>query len=76
MDELLKNVIGIKYVDIKKLKLSFFFTYFLGFLAHGFSFFNLQLSHDCLAEFMLSYNWKIRLGRYLKPIYDIFLVSL
>ena len=72
MDELLKNVIGIKYVDIKKLKLSFFFTYFLGFLAHGFSFFNLQLSHDCLAEFMLSYNWKIRLGRYLKPIYDIF----
>ena len=61
-----------KYIDKQKLKTSFIFTYFLGFLAHGFSFLNLQVSHDCLSEFTLSYSWKIRLGRYFKPIYDIF----
>ncbi len=60
-------------IDQAKLKLAFIYTYLIGFIAHGFGFFNLQISHDSISEFALAYSWKIKLGRYFKPIYDTFL---
>lgn len=68
----IKELIDFPY-DQEKLKLTFIFTYLLGFIAHGFGFFNLQISHDSISEFILGYSWKIKLGRYFKPIYDTFL---
>ena len=59
--------------DKEKIKLAFIYTYLIGFIAHGFGFFNLQISHDSISEFALAYSWKIKLGRYFKPIYDTFL---
>lgn len=59
--------------DKEKIKLAFIYTYLIGFIAHGFSFLNLQMSHDSISEFALAYGWKIRIGRYFKPIYDTFL---
>ena len=60
-------------LDKEKLRLAFIYTYLIGFIAHGFSFLNLQMSHDSISEFALAYGWKIRIGRYFKPIYDTFL---
>lgn len=60
-------------IDKEKAKLAFIYTYLIGFIAHGFSFFNLQMSHDSISEFALAYGWKIRIGRYFKPIYDTLL---
>ena len=59
--------------DKEKIKLAFIYTFLIGFIAHGFGFFNLQISHDSISEFALAYSWKIKLGRYFKPIYDTFL---
>ena len=47
---------------------------FFGFLAHGYAFLNFQPSHDSLTEMIsnpANWNWKIQLGRYLKPVYDM-----
>ena len=60
-------------IDKEKIKSAFIYTYLIGFIAHGFGFFNLQISHDSISEFALAYSWKIKLGRYFKPIYDTFL---
>ncbi len=59
--------------DQAKLKLAFIYTYLIGFIAHGFGFFNLQISHDSISEFTLTYSRKIKLGRHFKPLYDTFL---
>lgn len=52
-----------------------------GFLAHGFAFSNLTLSHDSLNEFYLHgamgyaegsvLRWKISLGRFAEPVYQM-----
>ena len=47
------------------------FTFGIGLAAHGYAFLNFQPSHDSLFEmFSDRGDWKIALGRYLKPAYD------
>lgn len=52
------------------LKATIICTFLWGFVAHGFAFANLNLSHDSLNEFYLfdTAEWKIQLGRYAWPV--------
>lgn len=61
-------------INKENFKKSFLYTFIIGFIAHGFAYANFQPSHDSLAEAISSaeiMNWKIQLGRYLKPLYDM-----
>lgn len=47
------------------------FTFGFGLVAHGYAFLHFQPSHDSLFEMFTDRgDWKIALGRYLKPVYD------
>ena len=56
--------------DKKRIQYSFFFTFLLGMVTHGFAFANLNLSHDSLSEFCAedAVRWKIQLGRFVSPV--------
>ena len=61
------------YINKVNLKKSFLYTFIIGFVAHGYAYANFQPSHDSLNEIISSsgiMEWKIQLGRYLKPVYD------
>lgn len=61
-------------INKKTLGKSFLYTFIIGFFAHGYAFANFQPSHDSLSEIISTTNvmeWKIQLGRYLKPVYDL-----
>lgn len=54
---------------LQKAKAVLLCTLIWGFVAHGFAFANLNLSHDSLYEFSYydSWEWKIELGRFSEP---------
>lgn len=56
--------------DKKRIQYSFFFTFLLGMVTHGFAFANLNLSHDSLSEFCAedAVRWRIQLGRFVSPV--------
>ncbi len=67
---LVTNMVKINKETLKK---SFLYTFVFGIIAHGYAFANFQPSHDSLVEAISNatyWNWKIQLGRYLKPLYD------
>lgn len=67
-----------KSFDKKRLFQCLLFTFVIGLITHGYAFLNFQPSHDSLSEVVsdASYHqWKIQLGRYLKPVYDTVLGS-
>lgn len=68
----------IKSFDKKKLIQCLLFTFVIGLITHGYAFLNFQPSHDSLSEVVSDaayHQWKIQLGRYLKPVYDTVLGS-
>ncbi len=61
------------HINKETLKRSFLYTFVFGIIAHGYAFANFQPSHDSVGESISNadyWNWKIQLGRYLKPLYD------
>lgn len=56
------------------LKFSFIFTFVFGFAAHGYCFLNGNFRHDNLVIYaeLGEELWKLRLGRYLVPVYRLF----
>lgn len=66
------------YIDKRQLLYCFIFTFAIGLIAHAYAFLNFQPSHDSLNEVISDasyWQWKIQLGRYLKPFYDMLLGS-
>ncbi len=59
---------------LKTLKMSFIATFILGFVAHGYAFFNSLFSHDGLVicADVGEEMWKVTLGRFLVPFYRMF----
>ena len=58
----------------KKFRYSILYTVVFGFVAHGYIFSNLSLSHDSLVDFVMtqsSCDWQTSLGRFLVPLYHI-----
>lgn len=55
--------------NIEDLKLAFISTFVVGFLTHGYAFFNLIVSHDSLGLYQGDRITMVKLGRYLQPIY-------
>lgn len=56
--------------QFNRLKKCFFYTFMLGFVAHGYRFLNLTLSHDSLNDFYAVMQWqKSSMGRIFYSIY-------
>lgn len=63
-----------EYVDKQRLVSCFIFTFAIGLVAHAYAFLNFQPSHDSLYEVVSDaayWKWKLQLGRFLKPLYDL-----
>lgn len=63
-----------EYVDKQRLISCFIFTFAIGLIAHAYAFLNFQPSHDSLYEVVSDaayWKWKLQLGRFLKPLYDL-----
>lgn len=63
-----------EYVDKQRLIFCFIFTFAIGLIAHAYAFLNFQPSHDSLYEVISDpayWKWKLQLGRFLKPLYDL-----
>lgn len=64
----------IKNIDRKRLIRVLLCTFILGFIAHGFCFFNANVSHDCLNALVYTsdeYIHQISIGRFMRPIYSM-----
>ena len=63
-----------EYIDKQRLVSCFVFTFAIGLIAHAYAFLNFQPSHDSLYEVISDaayWEWKLQLGRFLKPLYDL-----
>lgn len=59
-------------VDLKRLKIIFFSVFTFGLVAHGYSYFNGNFSHDSLFDlYEASPEPMIAVGRYFRPVYRL-----
>ena len=59
-------------IELKKLRMIFFCVFTFGLVAHGYSFFNGNFSHDSLFDlYELSPDPMIAVGRYFRPVYRL-----
>ena len=59
-------------IELKRLKTIFFCVFTFGLVAHGYSFFNGNFSHDSLFDlYELSPDPMIAVGRYFRPVYRL-----
>ena len=64
----------IKNIDRKQLIRVLLCAFVLGLIAHGFCFFNANVSHDCLNALVYTsdeYIHQISIGRFMRPIYSM-----
>lgn len=58
-------------INIDDLKKALLYTFVFGLVAHGYVFFNTNLSHDSLAAVHTSLTHGVTIGRYLRPLFTI-----